>query len=192
MLNLRKVLQVSSMYITENKKFWYLVLLVFILIVSTSLIIERGQLCLSDARTESILPVICGCHFGGASVLSSADCCNVDSSCALLQLFTDDKEHFWKISNNSQLRISTAPPCLQTQVLSFERWLIHDNTTGRVCVMGGPSAHHLKANRQARLLERKVCFDSDAGNWGRVWWTSVQRLTLHPLPPQARDESFYS
>lgn len=114
-------------------------------------------------HVESILPVICGCHFGRASVLSSADCCNVDSSCALLQLFTDDKEHFRaKISYNSQLRISTAPPCLQTKVLSFERWLIHDNMN--VCVTGGPSAHHVKANRQARLLERKICFDSDAGN----------------------------
>ena len=168
-------------------------MLVFILIVSTSLITELGQLCLSDAHTESIMLVICGCHLGWASVVSSADCCNVDSNCALLQLFTDDKECFQvKILYNSQLRISTVPPCLQTKVLSFEKWLIHHNTTGMVYVTGGPSAHHSKANKQARLLEGKVCFVSDAGNWGGVWWTSVQRLTLHPLSPQARDESFYS
>lgn len=69
-----------------------------------------------------------------------------------------------KILYNSQLRISTVPPCLQTKVLSFEKWLIHHNTTGMVYVTGGPSAHHSKANKQARLLERKVCFVSDAGN----------------------------
>ena len=27
----------------------------------------------------------------------------------------------------------------------------------------------LKANKQTRLVERKVCFISDAGNWGEGW-----------------------
>ena len=32
-----------------------------------------------------------------------------------------------------------------------------------------PAAHHLKASKQARLVERKVCFTLDAGKWeGRV------------------------
>ena len=66
----------SSVYINENKEFWFLVLVVLILIVSTSLITELGQLCLSDAHTESML-VICGCHFGRASVVSSTDCCRL-------------------------------------------------------------------------------------------------------------------
>ena len=39
-----------------------------------------------------------------------------------------------------------------------------------------------KANKQARLVERKVCFISDAGNWGGGWQTSVQRLTPHHPP----------
>ena len=49
--------------------------------------------------------------------------------------------------------------------------------------MGGLAARHSKANKQARLVERKGLFISDTGNlggWG--WWqTSVHRLT--PLPP---------
>ena len=31
--------------------------------------------------------------------------------------------------------------------------------------MGSPAACHSKASKQARLVERKVCFISDAGNW---------------------------
>ena len=43
------------------------------------------------------------------------------------------------------------------------------------------AAHCSKANRQARLVERKVWFISDASNWGERggWWTSVQRLIPH-------------
>ena len=33
-------------------------------------------------------------------------------------------------------------------------------------VWKGLAAYHPKANKQARLVERKVCFISDAGNWG--------------------------
>ena len=32
--------------------------------------------------------------------------------------------------------------------------------------MGGPAAHCSKVNKQARFVEGKVCFISDAGNWG--------------------------
>ena len=35
-----------------------------------------------------------------------------------------------------------------------------------------------KSDNEARLVEDKGCFISDAGNWGG-WWTSVQR----PIPP---------
>ena len=31
----------------------------------------------------------------------------------------------------------------------------------------GPAAHLSKANKQDRLVERKVCFISDASNWGQ-------------------------
>ena len=44
----------------------------------------------------------------------------------------------------------------------------------KVC---GLAAHRSKANKQARLVERKVCFISDAGNW-RGGQTYVQRLIL--------------
>ena len=33
---------------------------------------------------------------------------------------------------------------------------------------GGPAACHSKANKQAKLVERKVCFISDASNWGEA------------------------
>ena len=57
----------------------------------------------------------------------------------------------------------------------------------KVCVRG-PAAHRSKANKQARLVERKVCFTSDANNWGRGWQTSVQRSPPHP---KVVGESFY-
>ena len=47
--------------------------------------------------------------------------------------------------------------------------------------MGDLDARPSKVKKQAGLVERKVCFISDAGNWG--WgvggWTSVHR----PIPP---------
>ena len=39
-----------------------------------------------------------------------------------------------------------------------------DNVTERSV---GPAARCSKANKQARLVEREVCFISDAGHWGR-------------------------
>ena len=48
------------------------------------------------------------------------------------------------------------------------------------CILGGClAARHSKANKQARLEERKICFISDAGNWRGGWQPSVQR----PTPP---------
>ena len=35
----------------------------------------------------------------------------------------------------------------------------------KIC-MGGPAARHSKASKQARLVERKICFISDARHWG--------------------------
>ena len=61
------------------------------------------------------------------------------------------------------------------------------NFTDRGICTCGPAACHSKANKQARLVERNICFISDAGNWGVGWQTSVQR----PTPPQqAGGESF--
>ena len=47
-----------------------------------------------------------------------------------------------------------------------------------------------KANKQARLVDRKACFTSEVGNWGvERGWTSLQRLT----PPTGNEwgESFH-
>ena len=53
------------------------------------------------------------------------------------------------------------------------------------CVRGGClAAHRSKANKQGRLVERKVCFISDAGKWRRGWQPSVQRPT-QPSDKQA-------
>ena len=54
----------------------------------------------------------------------------------------------------------------------------------------GPAANHSKASIKARLVQRKVCFISDAGNCWGWWWTSVQGPTL-PTPWQEEGESFY-
>ena len=45
---------------------------------------------------------------------------------------------------------------------------------------GGPATHCSKANKQARVVERKVCFISDAGNcaggWGADIWPKADTL----------------
>ena len=46
--------------------------------------------------------------------------------------------------------------------------------------MVGPTAQHSKAGKQARLVERKVCFISDAGNWG---WRGVVDVCPNPNSP---------
>ena len=43
----------------------------------------------------------------------------------------------------------------------------------------GPTACHSKANKEASLVERKVCFILEASNHGGVW-TPVQKPTPHP------------
>ena len=56
----------------------------------------------------------------------------------------------------------------------------------------GLAARCSKANKQARLVERKVCFISDARNCRGGWQTSVQKPTpTPPCPEQAEGESFY-
>ena len=52
--------------------------------------------------------------------------------------------------------------------------------------MGDTTACHSEANKQARLVERKACFISDASNWGRGWQICVQRLTLPPDKQRVR------
>ena len=52
--------------------------------------------------------------------------------------------------------------------------------------MGGLAAHHSKANKQARLVERKFCFSSDAGNWRGGWEGRVADIcpkAYSPFPP---------
>ena len=46
----------------------------------------------------------------------------------------------------------------------------------------GLAARRPKGNKKARLVERKVCFILDAGNWGWGQWTPVQRPTPPPSP----------
>ena len=53
----------------------------------------------------------------------------------------------------------------------------------KVCVWG-LAAHCLKASKQVRLVEKKVCFISYAGNWQGQWQTSVQRPTFTPHDKQ--------
>ena len=53
------------------------------------------------------------------------------------------------------------------------------------CVWG-PAADHPKADKQARWVERKVCFISDVGNWRRVAdICSNSDLPTSPPPPKA-------
>ena len=59
-------------------------------------------------------------------------------------------------------------------------WLLGESKCDYVTESWGLGPRHSKASKQTRLVERKVCFISDAGNWG-LGETSVQR----PLPPLA-------
>ena len=60
-----------------------------------------------------------------------------------------------------------------------------------VCV-GGLAAPCSKANKQARLVERKVCFISDADNWGCGRVANIcPKADSCPPPPQAGGENFY-
>jgi len=56
-----------------------------------------------------------------------------------------------------------------------------------VGVGGGPATHCSKANKQSRVVERKVCFISDAGNWvvGRVVLDVCQKA--NSPPPTSRE-----
>ena len=50
----------------------------------------------------------------------------------------------------------------------------------------GPAAHLSKANKQDRLVERKVCFISDAGNLGGgEWGAGCRHLSKGRLLPVA-------
>ena len=61
-------------------------------------------------------------------------------------------------------------------ILRSLRFVLSPIVSERVCAWD-PAAHCSKANKQARLVERKVCFISDAGNCGVEGWQAVQRPT---------------
>ena len=58
---------------------------------------------------------------------------------------------------------------------------VYVNITERV--WQGPAAHHPEANKQPRLVERKVCFISNASSWGEEGGGRLSKgqLTLSPL-----------
>ena len=60
----------------------------------------------------------------------------------------------------------------------------------KVCVWG-LAAHYLKANKQVRLVEKKICFISYASNWQGQWQTFVQRPIFTPPPMISRGWEFY-
>ena len=67
------------------------------------------------------------------------------------------------------------------------QWLEFGTLTERY-VWASPAAGHSKASKQVRLVERKVCFISDVGNWrGRM--ADVRPKADSPLTN--RGESFY-
>ena len=50
---------------------------------------------------------------------------------------------------------------------------------------------HSKASKQARLVERKVCFISDAGNWRREGGGRLLSKANSPTPDKAAGENVY-
>ena len=47
-------------------------------------------------------------------------------------------------------------------------FVLRKHETPSVTEKWGPAVHHSKDKEEARLVERKVCFTLDAGNWGGV------------------------
>ena len=76
------------------------------------------------------------------------------------------------------------------QCLKGMMWylLFHSWYCCRKVGVGGLAARHSKTNKRSRLVERKVCFISDAATGGVGWPTSVQRLT--PAPDKQRVRAF--
>ena len=72
------------------------------------------------------------------------------------------------------------PPHLQL-LPPLRSWTIQSPMSATKRWAWGPAAHHSKANKEARLVEREVCFISDAGNWEWRVRTPVQSPTS-PLP----------
>ena len=71
-----------------------------------------------------------------------------------------------------------------------DKHILHNTKLSSYCNWKwGLVTHCLKANKGARLVERKACYMLDAGNWGGGW-THVQRLTPSPSG-QSVDKSFY-
>ena len=64
-----------------------------------------------------------------------------------------------------------------------------DLVTKRVRVLGGLDACRSEASKEARSVERKVCFISDAGNQGGRVADICPKADF--LPPTRRGESFY-
>ena len=57
--------------------------------------------------------------------------------------------------------------------------------------MVGLAACLSKTNKQARLVERRVCLISDASNWRGAGSGYLCKSQLHPYPLKSRGESFY-
>ena len=95
------------------------------------------------------------------------------------------------------LMTETLPEILWFETLSqfFASWL-----TGVFCLFvclflgGNPGlvACHSKANKEATLVERKVCFIMDAGIWGKVGvgWTLSKDWLLHFTPSNQGARTF--
>ena len=69
-------------------------------------------------------------------------------------------------------RFRLSPRSAQLQIVEG-----HLLATSIITENGGPVAHWSKANKEARLVERKVCFILDVCSWGVVCM-AVQRPSL--------------
>ena len=117
-------------------------------------------------------------------------------------MFGIQRKVFWKSNCNP-----IEKPCYNEDILPFEfvcvcvcvcvhiyiyrdKHILHITKLNSYCNWKwGLITHCSKANKGARLVERKACYMLDAGNWGGGW-THVQRLTPPPSG-QSVDKSFY-
>ena len=98
---------------------------------------------------------------------------SVHSSCVIMQEQNCGEERIRGTSRRRQLR--------HLKSFSEEKAML---------LNPGPAAHCSKANKEARLVERKVCFILDAGNWAAGRVDGCPKADS-PHPRQSVGKSFY-
>ena len=100
---------------------------------------------------------------------------------------SSDKHNYEKVNKENQGKgLESDEGCFSGRV---QKWPLR--VSDIVTESGGPAAQCSKANKGARLVERKVCFILDASNWGGWRRADSCPKAISPPPRQSVGKSFY-